>query len=159
MTLSHTEPAVATGDPAALVDRVEVGALCDRYVRHLDLSRDDDSWLPTVFAPDAVVTFPMGVYRGLDGLADFQRMARTTFERTHHMSSNHDITLDGDRATVRAHLTAVHLRRAANPSEHFSIGGHYAAEAVRTPAGWRLRLFTFDLVWTAGTAPAGGPGH
>jgi hypothetical protein len=150
MTMSRTEPAT---------DRAEITALCDRYVANLDRSRHDDSWLPAVFTEDAVVTFPMGVYRGLGGLRDFQQMARTTFERTHHMSTNHDITIDGDRATIRAHLTAVHVRQAADPAGHFSIGGHYDADAVRTPVGWRFERFTFDLVWTSGAAPVADPGH
>jgi hypothetical protein len=137
-----------------LTDRAEVSELCDRYVLHLDKDRDNDDWLASVFTEDAHLIFPMGEYKGLDGLAAFQRMARDTFSRTHHLSSNHVIRLDGDRAEVRAHLMAVHVREGAEPGTHFDIGGHYEAAAVRTPAGWRLRRFVFDLVWHAGQPPA-----
>lgn len=138
-----------------LTDRIELTELCDRYVRHLDKDRGSDAWLPTVFTEDAHLTFPMGEFKGMEGLAGFQKMARTTFERTHHISSNYDIRLDGDRAQVGAHLMAVHVRRGDEPSSHFTIGGHYEAEAVRTDAGWRIRTFVFDLVWNAGEPPAG----
>jgi hypothetical protein len=136
-----------------LSDRAEIVALCDRYALHLDKSRGSDSWFDSVFTDDVVLTFPMGEYKGMDGLAAFQEMARTTFERTHHISSNYDVQLDTDRARVRAHLTAVHVRRRDEPADHFSIGGHYEAEVVRTARGWRIRRFEFDLVWNVGEPP------
>lgn len=141
-----------------LTDRVELTELCDRYVRHLDKDRGSDAWLGSVFTEDVRLRFPMGEYKGMEGLAAFQQMARTTFERTHHISSNYDIRLDGDRALVGAHLTAVHVRRRQEPGGHFAIGGHYEAGAVRTDEGWRIRTFDFDLVWNAGEPPAGKAG-
>lgn len=140
----------------ALRDRAELARLCDRYAMHLDRSRHSDSWLDTVFTEDAVVTFPMGRYEGMAGLVRFQEMARTTFERTHHISSNYDIELDTDRARVRAHLMAAHVADRDDPGRHFTIGGHYEVEAVRTPGGWRIRRLAFDLVWTSGEPPKRG---
>ncbi|MFF9852784.1 nuclear transport factor 2 family protein [Streptomyces litmocidini] len=136
-----------------LSDRAEIAELCDRYVMHLDKNRGNDTWFDSVFTDDVHLTFPMGEYKGMDGLAAFQQMARTTFERTHHIGSNYTIELDGDRAGIRAHLTAVHVRQGGEPATHFDIGGHYEAEAVRTADGWRIRRFTFDLVWNAGQGP------
>ncbi|MFD3515319.1 nuclear transport factor 2 family protein [Streptomyces sp. NPDC058657] len=143
-----------------LTDRTEVTEVCDRYVVHLDRSRHDDAWFGSVFTEDVHLVFPFGEYKGFEGLAGFQQMARTTFERTHHMAGNYEVELypggDDDRARVRAHLTAVHVRRREEPAEHFDIGGHYEAEFVRTGDGWRIRGFAFDLVWSAGQGPAGG---
>ncbi|WP_424187230.1 nuclear transport factor 2 family protein [Actinokineospora sp. G85] len=136
-----------------LTDHAEVDRLCDRYVANLDQSRHDDSWFGSVFTDDIRMTFPMGEYTGLAGLAAFHEMARTTFERTHHMSANHAIRLDGDSGVVRAHLTAVHLRAAAEPGASFGIGGHYEAQVRRTAQGWRISRFAFDLVWRAGDPP------
>ncbi|WP_406864167.1 nuclear transport factor 2 family protein [Streptomyces sp. HUAS MG47] len=138
-----------------LTDRIELTELCDRYVRHLDKDRADDAWLGSVFTEDAHLTFPFGEFNGIEGLKGFQAMARTTVERTHHLSSNYDIRLDGDRARIGAHLMAVHVRRSEEPSGHFTIGGHYEADAVRTDEGWRIRTFVFDLVWNAGDPPTG----
>ncbi|MER5208676.1 nuclear transport factor 2 family protein [Streptomyces sp. NPDC002825] len=136
-----------------LSDRAEIAELCDRYVMHLDKNRGNDTWFGSVFTDDVHLTFPMGEYKGMEGLAAFQQMARTTFERTHHIGSNYTVELDGDRAGIRAHLTAVHVRKGEEPAAHFDIGGHYEAEAVRTADGWRIRRFTFDLVWNAGQGP------
>lgn len=136
-----------------LNDRAEIARLCDRYVRHLDRDRDDDGWLSSVFTDDIRLTFPMGEYQGMDGLLAFQQMARVNFARTHHLSTNQDIELDGDHARVWAHLMAVHVPRGDDPGRHFDIGGHYEARVVRTAEGWRIRLFSFDLVWHAGEPP------
>lgn len=138
---------------SSISDRADLTALADLYVTHLDRDRHRDDWFGEVFTDDAHLTFPMGEYKGTAGLTEFQELARTTFERTHHTATNYTIDVDGDRATIRAHLTAVHVRKAAAPAEHFTIGGHYEAGAVRTPDGWRIQRFVFDLVWHEGQAP------
>jgi hypothetical protein len=146
----------------ALTDRAELGQLCDSYLLHLDLDRADDSWLSSVFTEDAHVTFPMGEYKGMDGLLAFQEMARANFVASHHVGTTSEIKLDGDRARVRVHLTAVHIAKTDEPLAHFDIGGHYEADAVRTPAGWRLSTLNFSLVWSGGGTPqtaAAGIGH
>ncbi|MBB1254592.1 nuclear transport factor 2 family protein [Streptomyces alkaliterrae] len=140
-----------------LGDRAAITEVCDRYVNRLDSDRHNDTWFDSVFTEDVHLTFPFGEYKGFDGLAGFQQMARTTFERTHHLAANHRVELypdgDEDRARVRAHLMAIHVRKREEPDAHFDIGGHYDAEFVRTPVGWRIRRFTFDLVWHAGQPP------
>ncbi|HEU5472953.1 MAG TPA: nuclear transport factor 2 family protein [Actinophytocola sp.] len=153
MTATQDDLAELRSELRSLRDRAEITRLCDRYALHLDKSRHTDTWLDTVFTDDALLTFPMGQYKGMAGLTRFQEMARTTFERTHHISSNYDIELDTDRAQVRAHLMAAHVPSRDDTGRHFMIGGHYDAEAVRTPSGWRIRELTFDLVWTSGDPP------
>ncbi|NGO67567.1 nuclear transport factor 2 family protein [Streptomyces boncukensis] len=150
---SAATPSALSGQVRALSDRAELTALCDRYVMHLDRDRYEDGWFADVFTQDAELTFPMGTYRGREGMARFQEMAGSTFERTHHLAGNYLVDIEGDQARVRAHLTAVHVRRRQDPQDHFAIGGHFEAGAVRTARGWRLRTFVFDLVWNAGAAP------
>jgi hypothetical protein len=137
-----------------LSDRAEITQLCDQYVMHLDRDRDNDAWLSSVFTDDARIVLPTGEYQGMGGLIKFQQLARENFASSLHISANHCIELDGDRAQVRVHLIAVHVRRREEPGTHFDVGGHYDAEAVRTPVGWRLRRFIFDLTWTGGEVPA-----
>ncbi|MFI6008647.1 nuclear transport factor 2 family protein [Streptomyces sp. NPDC051243] len=157
MTTAHDELAYLRTQVRTLGDRAGITEVCDRYVHHLDANRHNDAWFDSVFTADVQLTFPFGEYKGFDGLAGFQQMARTTFERTHHLAGNYAIDLypdgDEDRARVRAHLMAVHVRQREEPAAHFDIGGHYDAELVRTPVGWRIRRFTFDLVWNAGQGP------
>jgi hypothetical protein len=76
---------------------------------------------------------------------------------THHMSTNHAIQIDGDRANTRSYLQAVHLTDPDDNTQHHDVGGWYDNELVRTPDGWRFTRVELSFVWTAGapwpTAP------
>ncbi|MFC4374172.1 nuclear transport factor 2 family protein [Nocardia halotolerans] len=137
----------------ALLDKADVVEVLDLYVHHLDFSRDTDSWLSSVFDDDVEVVYPTGVYRGLAELSEFGQMANSAAAHTHHVMANHRVVLDGDKADVTAHLTAVHVRGDADSSAQFAIGGHCTAAVVRTAAGWRVRRFVFTLVWRRECGP------
>jgi SnoaL-like domain len=142
----------------SLSDRVDISELIDRYITAFDLLTDeprDDEWYLSVFTEDIRLVFPVGGHTGIDGLAEFNRAARAKWARTHHLSANHLVTLDGDRATVRAHLLVTHVPDIDETGHHLSTGSHFDATAVRTPAGWRLREIVFTLVWISGQPPAG----
>lgn len=129
----------------ALLDRAEIQDLLDRYVVGTDERRFDDAWLQSIFTDDVVVEFPVGS-PGAEGLAAFTRQTMARWDRTLHLTSNHVIRLDGDRAAVRANLTATHVHRPDDPGTHFRIGGVIDGETVRTADGWRLRRLRLQLV-------------
>lgn len=168
-----TAPATQTAGPElheqlrTLVDRAAISELIDRYTILLDTQDEsgaDPAWPQRIFTEDCRLTFPIGGHTGWAGLTEFHREAKQKFTATHHLSGNHAIVLDGDRADVRFHMVATHVhrpetRRAArtDPGPLFSIGGHYLGEAVRTEDGWRFSNWTFHVVWTAGVSPADLP--
>jgi hypothetical protein len=63
------------------------------------------------------------------------------FVATHHAITNHQVTVDGDTAHVRAHVKAEHW---VDPSlveagsNCWLLVGFYDHHAVRTPDGWRI---------------------
>lgn len=63
---------------------------------------------------------------------------------------DHAIAIDGDTATSRSYLQAVHRTDEAEPSEHADIGGWYDHAFVRDEAGWRIASMELTFVWTAG---------
>lgn len=73
-----------------------------------------------------------------------RRMSRAFagFSATHHAITNHRITLDGDRALIRAHIEAqqwVPTELVAPSTETcWHVIGFYDDVAVRTRDGWRL---------------------
>ncbi|MGW0394691.1 nuclear transport factor 2 family protein [Streptomyces sp. NPDC003042] len=164
MTSADDEIAALRDRLRDLTDRAELRDLFDRYVVTLDLigERDyDDDWFRTVFTEDVRFGFPIGDHRGVQGFAAFLREARARWYRTHHITANHQVDIDGDRAVVRAHQFATHvhlhtLAAAARP--HFDVGGAYEARAVRTSEGWRFTEVDFHVVWTAG-APLSTMAH
>jgi hypothetical protein len=64
---------------------------------------------------------------------------------THHVISSPRIVVDGDRATVRAHVRAEHWLPsavAAGGPDCWLVVGFYDDVAVRTPEGWRFSSIT-----------------
>lgn len=138
----------------ALSDRAGVSELLDRYLAGFDTLPDqplDDAWYRRLFTEDLRLTFPVGGHQGIAGLGEFQLAAKANWARTQHVSSNHVVDLDGDRAALRAQLLVTHVHFGEPPQPHFSAGSRIEAQAVRTHAGWRLHELTVRLIWTAGT--------
>jgi hypothetical protein len=132
----------ANGEPRlqAMADRVELAELMHRYALAIDTARFDD--LCHVFTVDASVDFgsvdqyvegETGV-NGIERIIAWFRTVLAPFPDVLHFMSNHVVDLDGDRARIR---TCMHVM-------HMPMGGVYDAQAVRTPAGWRLRHLRLD---------------
>ena len=73
----------------------------------------------------------------------------------HHVVSNFQIDLDGDRAAVRAmfHCTA----QLPGVADALVTGGYYDEEFVRTRDGWKIRRLFEDNRWMQGPAAPGDP--
>jgi hypothetical protein len=149
-----------------LVDRAEISDLIDRFSRDLDdYTLDgrpfDVAWVRSYFTDDASVEYPVGAATGaesISALIDGRGMA--PFQRTQHVTANHIVVLDADRASVRFNLIATHVhaeevrrRLGERPGARFTVGDYYEGEVVRTSAGWRFRRQTLHVTWTEGTPP------
>ncbi|WBQ08450.1 nuclear transport factor 2 family protein [Kribbella sp. CA-293567] len=78
---------------------------------------------------------PLGAY------VEVLRGAFAPFMATHHVITGHVIKLDGDRATIHAHVRAEHWvpdETADGGPNRWLVVGFYDNEAVRTADGWRL---------------------
>ncbi|NUR86589.1 MAG: nuclear transport factor 2 family protein [Nonomuraea sp.] len=144
-----------------LRDHAEITELVSRYFFSLDAHEFDDAWAGSLFTQDAVLDFPVGSHRGLDGLADFTAGIMAPWTRTQHHATNHLITLGGDRADVVWNVLATHVHPAAQDeppaTEHFHIGGRFDGEAVRTPAGWRFGRLVLHVIWMTGRPAVRAP--
>ncbi|MDW8805225.1 nuclear transport factor 2 family protein [Streptomyces scabiei] len=135
-----------------LTDHAELRELFDRYVTALDREggSEDDGSFSELFTGDAEFVYPIGTASGIPGFAAFRSEARGRWARTHHLSADHHITVDGDAAALRVRQIAAHVHPAPGPLTPFVVGGDYEAGAVRTDAGWRLSRIAFHVVWTTG---------
>jgi SnoaL-like domain len=70
------------------------------------------------------------------------------FRGTHHISTNHQIVLDGDEATSRSYLQAVHVR--GGPTDHWIAGGWYDSRYRRLKTGWKFTRVKLHSVWVSG---------
>ena len=80
-------------------------------------------------------------------------MAR--FKVTQHLVSGHDVDIQGDAATVRANLVAIHLWQeegnCANMlGNHFAAGGVVTATFEKRADGWQITSLANQVVWRDG---------
>lgn len=77
------------------------------------------------------------------------------FDATQHQLSPLDITVDGDRAVVRASVIATHWIADAEGGETWTVHGDYALTLVQDQ-GWKLagNVFTYKFQTGNGALPA-----
>jgi hypothetical protein len=129
-------------------DRDQLVELTARYATMADTKSWDElprSVLCEEFACDfsSLGTPPMTVSR--DAWCRQSAQAFAGWSATHHSITNHRIVVDGDRATIRAHVRAEHWAPpevAAGGPNCWLVVGFYDDVAVRTSDGWRLSSIT-----------------
>lgn len=69
--------------------------------------------------------------------------------KTQHLSTNHQVTIAGDRAEC---FSAFLIHRIAPASGDFlDTAGHYWHGCARMPDGWRIERIRQTVLWTRGT--------
>ena len=131
-----------------LADEQEIRDLALRYCAAVD--RRDWRLLREVFAAGATVGVPRAsLMRGTDEIVARYRRGLSKYDSTHHMVTNHEITVGGDSALHSCLVHAQHVRSGAEGG-YFTIGGRYEDQLVRTPHGWRFRHRELVTVWSEG---------
>jgi len=72
------------------------------------------------------------------------------FEVRQHISSNHRITLNGDRAGCLSYMYAQHHLPGAPGGDDLLMRGWYDYELARTAAGWQIDRLTQHYTWGTG---------
>jgi len=161
-TLRHRVAALSAR-LSVLEDRTAIGDLIDRFSRDLDeftaAGRPFDvGWVRRYFAEDARVAYPPGSAVGAGPIAELiDGRGMAPFRRTHHVTTNYVVDLDGDRAGVRVNLIATHVLDDP-PEARFTVGDYYDGELARTDEGWRFTHQALHVTWTDGPPPGSGTG-
>lgn len=138
-------------DPASqlrwLVDRAAISDLFDEYARCVD-AKDWQGFAALFIARGSLEVAGVRlegerIVTAGDIVADY--------DRTHHVTTNHAIEINGDRATARARVIATHVRDGQAPTVHGDMGGEYACSMQRTRDGWRFVHVRAGTVWMNGT--------
>ncbi|NKY59941.1 nuclear transport factor 2 family protein [Nocardia flavorosea] len=126
-------------------DRAEIIELMSRYADIADLKEFTD--LPRlVFTDPLTLDFESvaGIPPMTTPLGDYLQILRASFApytATHHAITGHVVDIDGDNASIHAHVRAEHWVPqdiAGDGPNCWLVVGFYDNEAVRTADGWRL---------------------
>ncbi|HET9078477.1 MAG TPA: nuclear transport factor 2 family protein [Acidimicrobiales bacterium] len=138
-------------DTETWLQEKEIVDLTIRYTWALDHRRFDD--LAQVFADDGVADYGrLGVLTGPAAIGQACAGALARFDRTQHIVSNHQVTIDGDTAQGRCYVQAQHVWRDRAGDRNYTVAGSYLDRYRRTGAGWRIAHRTLRVTWTDGQA-------
>lgn len=136
-----------------LVDRAQISDLLNSFAAALD-SKNVSAYVNN-YTDDGVLVLPNpaspkeSIEVKRDVMKDFvSKGLMEAYSATHHISSNHQISIDGDLATSRSYLQAVHVRK--HPLDHWDVGGWYDCRYVRTAEGWKFKQVKLSAVWLSG---------
>lgn len=129
-------------------DRDDIIDLAIRYTWALDTKRFED--LNDVFTPEATGLLRSVECIGRESIIDRISTAVRRLDRTQHLVSNHQVTVDGDVGTHRCQLQSQHVLDGCEGGENYIVGGYYDDRVVRTPAGWRISHRLMQQTWTSG---------
>ncbi|GAB2550527.1 nuclear transport factor 2 family protein [Nocardia heshunensis] len=135
---------------------MQITQVFDRYFRALDEKHFDHKHFGEIFTEDGRIIRPNGTtVAGPAQIADSHAHSFARFEATQHLPTGHDATIDGETATVRANLVAIHLWKdspadAGFLEKSFNAGGVVTAKLRHTQGNWRITEIALRIVWRAG---------
>jgi len=136
---------------AWLADRAAITDVVTSFAVALD-TRDWDRFR-RCFADSVELDYPdsagVGTFTG-DELAALAAPFFGRLDATQHISSNHQITVDGDQATCVSTLTAQHYLASAAPDSVQRQMGYYTNYLTRFDDGWRIHRTEQHQGWTEG---------
>lgn len=127
-----------------LIDRQDITDVALRYARSLDTKNFDT--LIQCFTPDAVY----GERRGHAEIEAIARGALEPLDCTQHITTNFQIQVDGDSATMECYFHAQHIRQSAVGGAELIIAGTYEDQLVRTQDGWKFQSRLLHVLWRNG---------
>jgi hypothetical protein len=128
-------------------DERAVVALTVAYAWAIDTKRFED--LRDVFAPSATADLVRDCPT-VDDIVAWVSAVLQPLDASQHLVTNHQVSVDGERAACRCQVQAQHVRRGAEGGSTYVVGGHYEDDVVRTPEGWRLAHRRLVVTWTSG---------
>ena len=134
-----------------LYDRARVSDVLYKFASFLDTKQWQD--YINLFADDGAIELPWGnVTRQMLQQAGGPRMLKS-LHATHHISTNHQIDVNGTNARSRSYLLATHVLHADDQKNHWVVGGWYENEYRLTDDSWRILKSKLSIVWETGDRP------
>lgn len=130
----------------------EIIGVALRYARSIDTKNFD--LFMSCFTKDALFGLPklrMNPEMKLELALPF---LDSLFGATQHVTTNFEVTVNGDSAAMRSLYIATHVWREQVSDPLFVMGGHYEDKLVRTDDGWRIHDRLLVNAWFTGDRAA-----
>jgi hypothetical protein len=72
------------------------------------------------------------------------------FEATQHVTTNHQVVVNGDRANCLSYVHGRFIRHVPEGGHMFESAGWYDDLLVRRPSGWRIKSRSCRTIWSGG---------
>ncbi len=133
-----------------LIDESDLRDLIHRYAFGLD--REDWVLWRSVFADE--VTMDMRDYSGgpeprpvdADKIVSGIQALFAGLDGSQHFMGSHRYAIEGDTATITAHMRAEHWLTNDGGGDKYTMFGTYTDTAIRTDDGWKLTGVTLNLI-------------
>jgi ketosteroid isomerase-like protein len=145
-----------TKQVGALVDKLEVIDAVNSYFHALDEKQFDIQHLSRIFTDDAQVVRPNGLaVVGPQDIGASHEKSFARFESTQHLLTGHETQIEGDMASVRVNVIAMHMWAGGNQDARrqetfFVAGGVITARLCRIDDSWRISSVENAVKWRAG---------
>jgi len=116
-------------------DRLALQDLLARYAAAVD-DRDRESYAACFTEDVEVIGFGEGTMRGRETWVNYVWSALNKYSATQHLLGQQLADIDGDRATARTEVQAVHVL--ADSGGRFTLWATYLSDMRRTDAGWKI---------------------
>ncbi len=139
-----------------LINKSEITIVVNSYFRALDEKNFNPQYFSTIFTTEAKVVRPNGsAMTGPEEISANHQKSFERFESSQHLLTGHDISIDGNQATVRVNLVAMHMwqgsKTDASKTDNFFIaGGVVEAKLTYEDEQWKISQTTNNVIWRAG---------
>lgn len=94
--------------------------------------------LRNLFTPDATAELGGSGQTGFDEICERLSSALAPFVSWEHDVDEHEVCIDGDLATARCSVHAVHVRPPGELPRTYTVDGTYEDRLARKTNGWRI---------------------
>jgi len=130
-------------------DHREIEAVLNRYASALD----DKQYarLSEVFTPEATAHYVgLAECNGLQSIIELISGVLDRCGPTQHLLGNVRIELNGDKATARCYLQAIHVGLGDYADQLHTVWGEYRDRLVKTADGWRIAYRELAVIHAQG---------
>eukprot|EP01062_Namystynia_karyoxenos_P030313 TRINITY_DN22660_c0_g1_i1.p2 TRINITY_DN22660_c0_g1~~TRINITY_DN22660_c0_g1_i1.p2 ORF type:complete len:212 (+),score=77.57 TRINITY_DN22660_c0_g1_i1:75-638(+) len=150
--LSAAAGALSAADERRLLAAADRQDVINSFVAYTDaVDRSDWAAYRELFTEDAEIDYEAAGGRkgGPKEISEWLESAFSFFIGAQHLVSNFNVTVTGDRATIRCMFhNPVGLRHLPWPRPFFLVGGWYNVELVRQPGGnWLIQRLWEEIAY------------